>query len=1538
MLDKNIGHHPDLVRFSGIYRLIPPEEFKRVGVDQDDVPLGTFPALDHPSFLPNRFGGNAYGLGLYEQAVMPSEDYKLLESVNLDDPEHVAKNYRRLNDIYKRLGLLIRYTKLGRVFYLIPRQYVAHYLAEVRSKVDEICLFLTGLMNRRLKESLKVGLACMDSELLRPQLVSRMPQLDFTVLESLDSIIEAREPFEALVLVGDPKNLALRGKEKDIPRGPKGREVRESFGHFMGSRAYALLEPDGEVFCLCDRPQGSSRERVKVRFKDEEDLKRFLIFTHVYRTRRRYKCSEAPEFELNRFDINSYLVGMGMYHDSLESVLEGRRPADLGPGEIDTLPYQEIRLPRGSTPQLVSGLRRWLGPFFEELRLESILPEVQRKQWGEKIAMDGELPQTLVVFQGRRRVAKTGLNATAPHRDRRHLAGCTRELLAGYKNTFGYVLKVLAILHQVRDGSYKSLPGLELSRLRKPFETVLRHDQLKHVLQLMDAMPKLRLMEKRLNPMGVLGKDTPVLANLELLSLMGMGVGALDQLYLVVLGHSTMSRVTFGKLPAASLHELTDMGFHRDLDEAIRVLRLYRLMSVAETDAASRHGLTPAQGKELFLLYDNAIRVLTDDKLDWEDVLAQRVAGQGGVQSMAVRKLLKLFDLFEFLDNWEDLEVAGPRQKEALADYDPKKMARIQQVIELVSTLHGLVSRHYAGDHSARPYMFRVLLSCEMHGTGRLLPRLGAEAGVTLLWLCMHLNHKRLLDFNPMLQTVPGQDISDRLTKIAKAIMSLGPDTLAPSVLAALRERLALDRPVYLRDTGLYFSQNRQTGALEPGFVDPALELSCMVESLAKVEQVELGRVDPGLLGEIDRAAEAVERFSRSLGEREGPDQLRKKFGLLMERVRGYLVRELLDLDSFGYNLALVTRHMPHLCAELLPGWSDRESGRLRLAAAQKLTAVHQIRLDGFQDMMLSHEMARAEFGPTADGILGVSPLQFQMLTASLAQLLEQQPMLGKLLMLAVLLYTGKEENPAGGPDDEIESFLSAAKLEGEQVEELEFLLRNSPIPWRIITGQATLGGLQPLLEWGDPLMVEGLFILGVVFAAGRREGLLSEDLLERFFNLLRRTRNLSLLSLTAKDAMSADITEHARKALAMDQYRDLQNSQAPSVGLRHLLESARLPEKEMERWQKRGREETGITRLFALRGLSMISALDVHLAEAQVPVAFIYRLKGLRSASQVHFQRDLFEARRVYGGLEKMGPRARGFMLARLADPVRNQQVLEFDRAARLLTYRNQVRLLFLGLWASENLGSRERPFDTISFEPLAEVIDRKFELINQALTKLDPEAMCKKPGLAAEMQKAKEGLALVAGSDGKSLELDFLDLVRFDNRLAALRRSADARVLKNTYHEELRALKMTAYSTLEYQERLDRAFRKRLEELGNDLFQKIRREMQDCQSLPQLAEIFDQAWEDGLELPLSKDHQQGLRDLFDMNAERLRADFIEAVSNDLKKVQNFQELDELWEKVRSRILEQREYLGKDFELVVAERFDRLTWSLRVRSGPAVL
>lgn len=101
------------------FRSIKPEEFKALGIDPADIPLGTFAARKNPSHLNSRFGGNAYGFGLFETYDrLKPKDLKLFQSITFDNPEDIANHYKDINEIYRNIGLLIRFSKLGNPYYL----------------------------------------------------------------------------------------------------------------------------------------------------------------------------------------------------------------------------------------------------------------------------------------------------------------------------------------------------------------------------------------------------------------------------------------------------------------------------------------------------------------------------------------------------------------------------------------------------------------------------------------------------------------------------------------------------------------------------------------------------------------------------------------------------------------------------------------------------------------------------------------------------------------------------------------------------------------------------------------------------------------------------------------------------------------------------------------------------------------------------------------------------------------------------------------------------------------------------------------------------------------------------------------------------------------------------------------------------------------------------------------------------------------------------------------------------------------------------
>ncbi len=1524
---------PEVRRFSGLYRFIDPERFTELGIDPDDVPLGTYPAEDHPPFLPDRLGGNAYGLGLFEQATLPPEQTRLVESLDLGDAQVVAANYRELNDIFKRLGLLIRYSRQGRPFFLIPRQYVAHFLVEVRARADEIIAFLSGLMVRRLRETMRVGLLSAESELLLPELSSRMPHLEFVVLETMEHLAAARAPLEAAVLVEEPWEFFAERLRRAGHREPQDRRQREDLGYFAASRLYDLLAEGGELLILADRPLASSNDSLQVQFKNQLEFKRFLMFSHVYRTRRRYQSGAGMSLEVNRFDFYSFLSGLGVYHETVEGLLEGRSLAYLEPREIDELEHQDLPLPRGSDERLLNAWSRWFGAFFSQQRLGLTLPEAQERAWAAQYKIDGAFPDTMCVFQGARRQPQETTAAIASRVRRKRIAGCEPELLASYKDSFSYVLRVLDILEQVRQGTYTQLPGLELSRLRKPYETIVHQSQLKDVRRLMELTPRLARLEQRLNPDRLLGPRTPVLDNLEKLSLMGVEPGPLLQLYLMVLGHSTMTRVTFGKLPESSLQPLTDMSNYQDMEEAVAVLRLYRLLSVAEAAAASPRGLSPGQARELFSLYDKSIRVLTEPDLNWTDILDEQIGQVGGVQAKATRKLLKLFDLFDHLDDWQRLELAGLREKEALAGFDPARLERIGQMIELVQQVSRFVEHFYAGDSAVRPYFFRALLASELHGTGRLLPGLGTAASFTLLWICVHLSEKHLINFNPLLADGDEAALAQRLAKLRRALLAFSPQQLPPDQLSLLRRNLAAGGEAYLGDSGLYLHLDPATGALVPHFMDPQQELERLDQLVNQTKHHPLAQIPARRLEEMDRCCYDLERFLAAQPQPQ-PREL-MDMGEALERLRArlerYLLEELLVLPRFAVNLGRLLRRCPRLLGRLLPQEAAHPMTSRRLAAAGKLSSLELRRLEGFQDMQLSHEMARQEFGAAAAGIVGVTPLQFQRLTASLGQLLDVQAYLGRLMMLAVLLYDERE--PLRPEEVQASPLLAHLDLTASQRQDLGFLLEHQDLFRQVIFGEACLLGLQPLLDNNDPPMVEVLFLLAVVCGGARREGYLTEDLLERYFSLLSLARRLGNRRTPARQAQDELVADNARRRLALERYLEVQPEGAPAASLRHLVENTRLPQEGRETWLAQGRVLTGVNRLLQLRGLVLVDAQDLFMLDNEVPLKYIYRLKALRSVGITHFERDLYEGRRVLRGLEQLSPAVQEFLLQALSDSARPVRLAFFAPAAERLTYANQIKLLVLGL-AAGGLAQQEGGASvTVSFAPLARVMDRKFEMINELVSELDAEALVARPEGIKRLVGAREGLVLTLDAGGRAVSLAAADPLRLDRKIQAVRRASSPGKLKRLYHEELRKLSLTAQRNADYQQRLEEAFQASLERLGGEMLERVGRAMAAVNDLARLEVLFKASWDEGQELPLGPDRQGSLRDLFEMNAERLRSQVLARLTTRLERVNSFSELDELWQRAKIQLKDQSRYLGQSFQLEVARRFDRRAQELRGRA-----
>jgi len=172
------------------FGFIKEEEFEDLGIDPADIPAGTFAARRHPPQLPSRFGGNAYGFGFFEiYDRLDSEDSKLLQSITFDNPDQIKQHYRKINHIYQKIGLLIRFSDLGKPYYLIPVHLLSTSLTNVKTKADEIKKIIDFHRKKFLKESHMIGLLTHADDPIINDLSIRFIEHEFIIIDTFHKTI-----------------------------------------------------------------------------------------------------------------------------------------------------------------------------------------------------------------------------------------------------------------------------------------------------------------------------------------------------------------------------------------------------------------------------------------------------------------------------------------------------------------------------------------------------------------------------------------------------------------------------------------------------------------------------------------------------------------------------------------------------------------------------------------------------------------------------------------------------------------------------------------------------------------------------------------------------------------------------------------------------------------------------------------------------------------------------------------------------------------------------------------------------------------------------------------------------------------------------------------------------------------------------------------------------------------------------------------------------------------------------------------------------
>src|SRR4030042_1256544 len=188
----------------------------------------------------------------------------------------------------------------------------------------------------------------------------------------------------------------------------------------------------------------------------------------------------------------------------------------------------------------------------------------------------------------------------------------------------------------------------------------------------------------------------------------------------------------------------------------------------------------------------------------------------------------------------------------------------------------------------------------------------------------------------------------------------------------------------------------------------------------------------------------------------------------------------------------------------------------------------------------------------------------------------------------------------------------------------------------------------------------------------------------------------------------------------------------------RRYLESYDGKEPEREAYSRSGAMIYAMERIFRLRGIRHVEFHDLATVMVKVPMKFIYKKRNFSAIGYATFEKELFEALRIYNGLHSLPEEARHFVLERLvADEIR---IYGFESVSAFLNYENMIKLLLISLMAAKRFRPKAKPV-CLDFLALARKIEKRYEAVNDALSHIPTVKIWGNPHEAQHFFKANEG-----------------------------------------------------------------------------------------------------------------------------------------------------------------------------------------------------
>lgn len=1540
------------------FGIIQPEDYVGLGIDPDDIPPGTVAARRHPPLLSSRHGGNAYGFGFFElYGRLNKKDMNTIQSIDFNSPEEIKVKYKKINNIYKKISLLIRFSSLGKPYYLIPNHTLSTSLANIKIKSDEISKIIGGHKKKYLRETLEIGILTHKADPIVDDLSLRFKEHRFIVIDSQERLRDIEEVLDLVIIIRDLyRTVQLEMSVNRSVKTPSKTQL-ENYIIYMIDKIYDALKPDGEIFIIANHQKMRSSQTATLTFKTTEEEKNFFIFTHIFKTEKKYNINESP-LNVNVYDFGRYLELVYIDQELKEKVLKGKDPDTLSLEDIDRLPYLNTPITNYQPIDQEKSWPRIISIFFNEIFFKPVAPDSIKAEWEERFTLKDYSPDYLLICLAQKKEIEKRIIDLKEEISQSTLVGCPLPLLAEYRDSFDYLIRTLIVLKDIKNGTYTGLPESYLERIREPFENKrMRYHGINHVMKLLTKINRLKKLKSQLNPDKIDGQRTKVLKNLEILSFFGFNYEELKEIFLIVAGHTTGGRILAGKMSEKTLKPLTDFARTHGSMDAINLLRYCRLMTMAEIVASRRADLDQVQVVELFDLFESALKITTNRETDWDTHLDEKISAMGGIHNKLMHKLLMMMKLFEFINNWSELGEKGLMEKESLADYDNDKLVRIENIISLINYVDHFEKKFLSGDPLQLPIIYRKFLNMEFHGTGHLFERMSSQLVYVLLWFTVNVTRGNIINFNPILGDSIDSDLAEKVKRVEEEATIINTEYLSPEILGQLSEQLYENKLVFILNTGfkIFLDDKNQNPVITYIDIDDTIKrLGILSKNYQKfsVSDIPLEKLKEleELLSNLEDFYQShkrlLENYRSKLKIPGRQNSWIKQITKLRQVITANFKKALFKPENLFKDLERLFHHSPTILDLVLPELNDlRNLGRAGhlyrksavidhlLTCAKKIQALINGNLKDFQDVDALHKLAQREFGPDVAGIVGLNEAQVEELAILLNSLRRNKHLFDALIKTFILQdigmspvlrekYHGKiniaDQAQAGAVFLKEEGIPEKYNMSSEAENYLLFFIAHHDRVHHIVRGEYPLDTLKDITDKKDIDLFNAFFLSSLVMLSALGEDQILEDLANRLFGIRDLCIRIIKGETTLDEFMDALFLEKGRLYLAVEEYqrKGLPENQSPT----EYINSWKLDSSKQDRFRKAGAMIFSLERIFKLRGLRYVDFSDLSQMIIQVPLEYIYRQKSYYSVGYATFEKDLYEALRVYNYLKKIPEDVRDFILKQLSgDRVR---IFGFENVSVYLSYDNQMKLLLISLLGSKKFKKEKKPV-SLNFLNIMEEIGRRYEAVNDTLGQISFENIWHERKKLNQSFMAKTGIILEKDKNKRVLSIYFQDKVNILRRISHLEKIENIEQLKNYFYYNLQALRKNNYYTEDYEALLEKSYDKRFSEIIDKMLEQVKSRMMMEKDFREVHTIFSDLMDRSLEIGFSKDQIHRLNDLYELRNDNLKREKLDEITHHIERINNVDELKDYWNSIKWYLFDNRQFLGKELENMIARNFD---------------